>query len=301
MTTTRKRERVAKRKGLCARADLGETKGCSVATSITSSVLTDQNETKKNRLFFFFPKTNSSQLIFTWDGVITDTKELQRQAWKQLAEEEGFKWPEIERPFIYEGSPERAITEMLHWTRDFAYARRMGFRLNELFSEQFEDISQPLPGIKQWLERVNQIGIPIAVVSNMSRESTSNALDRMELGQMFDALVTAEDDMDTCASQLLSASIKVARPPKKCVAFTSSPVMVTAAHNCTMKAVAVLGAYPAYELKEADLTCSNLEELSIYNVRRLFAMDGDNFMDLKKEQEASAAPMKESPAGVSDY
>ena len=66
-------------------------------------------------------------------------------------------------------------------------------------------------------------------------------------------------------------------------------------------AVAVLGAYPAYELKEADLTCSNLEELSIYNVRRLFAMDGDNFMDLKKEQEASAAPMKESPAGVSDY
>mmetsp|Transcript_20153 Transcript_20153/g.42751 ORF Transcript_20153/g.42751 Transcript_20153/m.42751 type:complete len:382 (+) Transcript_20153:168-1313(+) len=240
-------------------------------------------------------------LIFTWDGVITDTKELQRQAWKQLAEEEGFKWPEIERPFIYEGSPERAITEMLHWTRDFAYARRMGFRLNELFSEQFEDISQPLPGIKQWLERVNQIGIPIAVVSNMSRESTSNALDRMELGQMFDALVTAEDDMDTCASQLLSASIKVARPPKKCVAFTSSPVMVTAAHNCTMKAVAVLGAYPAYELKEADLTCSNLEELSIYNVRRLFAMDGDNFMDLKKEQEASAAPMKESPAGVSDY
>merc|ERR1711924_535835 len=74
-----------------------------------------------------------------------------------------------------------------------------------------------------------------------------------------------------------------------------------AAHNCTMKAVAVLGAYPAYELKEADLTCSNLEELSIYNVRRLFAMDGDNFMVLKKEQEASAAPMKESPAGVSDY
>ncbi len=233
--------------------------------------------------------------------MITNTKELQRQAWKALAEEEGYKWPEIERPFIYESSPERAITEMLHWTRDFAYARRLGFRLNELYSEQFEGISQPLPGIKEWLERVNQIGIPIAVVSNMSRESTQDALDRLAMGQMFDALVTAEDDMDTCASQLLSASIKVARPPKKCVAFTSSPVMVTAAHNCTMKAVAVLGAYPAYELKEADLTCANLEELSIYNVRRLFAMDGDNFMDLKKEQEASAAPMKESPAGTANY
>jgi len=226
-------------------------------------------------------------LIFTWDGVVTDTKDLQRRAWIQLAEEEGFKWPEIERPFIFESSPERVITELLHWTRDFAYARRLGYRLNEIYTENFEEISKPLPGIKEWLGTLNQFGIPTAIVSNMSRDAVLNALDRLELDQMFDELVTAEDDMDTCASQLLSASIKVARPPKKCVAFTSSPMMVTAAHNCTMKAVAVVGEYKHYDLKHADLTCSNLRELSLINVRRLFAMDGENFMDLKKEEAPS--------------
>merc|ERR1712107_619882 len=85
---------------------------------------------------------------------------------------------------------------------------------------------------------------------------------------IFDAMVTAEDDMDTHASQLLAAAIKLARPPRKCVAFTGSPEVVTAAHNCTMKAVGVVGSYKHYDLNHADLTCGSMSELSLINVRR---------------------------------
>ena len=223
-------------------------------------------------------------LVFQWDGVLSDTKDLQRASWLQLADEEGFKWPEIERPFLYECTPERAITEVLYWTRDFAYARRLGWRLSEIYMDKFAEISEPLPGIREWLERVNNVGIPRALVSNMSRQAVSQALEQMGLGHIFDALVTAEDDMDTCASQLLSASIKLARPPKQCIAFTSTPMMITAAHNCTMKAVASVGTYKHYDLKHADVTCSDLRELTIINLRRLFASEGENFMDLKKER-----------------
>lgn len=101
--------------------------------------------------------------------MITDTRDLQRQAWVELAEEEGFKWPEIERPFIYESTPERAITEVLGWTRDFAYARRLGWRLNELYSNKFAEEMTPKRGVRQWLELAKGGGIPLAVVSNMSR------------------------------------------------------------------------------------------------------------------------------------
>ncbi len=38
-----------------------------------------------------------------------------------------------------------------------------------------------------------------------------------------------------------------------------------------MKAVAVCTAYPAYSLKSADLTVGRLSELTVYNMRRLFA------------------------------
>lgn len=59
---------------------------------------------------------------------------------------------------------------------------------------------------------------------------------------------------------------------------------IAAAHNCTMKAVAVQGDYKGYELKQADLTCSSLNELTIYNLRRLFSNRGAEFMDYHKEQ-----------------
>ena len=39
----------------------------------------------------------------------------------------------------------------------------------------------------------------------------------------------------------------------------------------TMRSVALCSAYPAYKLKAADLTIARLSELTVYNMRRLFA------------------------------
>ena len=61
------------------------------------------------------------------------------------------------------------------------------------------------------------------------------ALERMGLRDLFCAEVTAEDGMETLAQRLLSAAIKLARPPDHCVVFETSPTGVCAAHNCTMK------------------------------------------------------------------
>lgn len=52
-----------------------------------------------------------------------------------------------------------------------------------------------------------------------------------------------------------------------------------------MKAVAVLGEYKGYQLKQADLTCAKMDELSVYNLRRLFANSGTEFMDTMKERD----------------
>lgn len=42
------------------------------------------------------------------------------------------------------------------------------------------------------------------------------------------------------------------------------------------------GAHKGYELQAADLTCSAMSELSVYNVRRLFANKGYEAMDLRQ-------------------
>ena len=49
------------------------------------------------------------------------------------------------------------------------------------------------------------------------------------------------------------------------------------------QAVAVQGAHKGYHLQAADLTCSAMSELSVYNVRRLFANRGYEAMDLRHQ------------------
>ena len=104
------------------------------------------------------------------------------------------------------------------------------------------------------------------------------ALERLGLLEFFIATVTAEDGMETKSQRFLSAAIKMGRPPNHCVVFDSCLAGVTAAHNCTMKAVAVQGRH----LQTADLSVVSLSELAVYNIRRLFANRQSEFMTLQQ-------------------
>lgn len=48
-----------------------------------------------------------------------------------------------------------------------------------------------------------------------------------------------------CAIVFTHFFMQLDRKPSKCVVFEDDPRGVTAAHNCTMMAVALIGAYPA--------------------------------------------------------
>lgn len=51
---------------------------------------------------------------------------------------------------------------------------------------------------------------------------------------------------------------------------------------CAPQAVAIQGhPHKAYQLKAADLTLAALDELTVYNIRRLFAQRGAEFMDIQ--------------------
>eukprot|EP00887_Chlorella_sp_A99_P000305 scaffold13.g305.t1 len=209
-------------------------------------------------------------LIFCFENVVADTRGLQRAAWQAVAEAEGLRFPSIERQSMYDVRPEHAITEMLQWTRDWKRARELAWLVAVAYSEQ--------------LAKARRAGAGGAT-------TTHAVLDRLELRQHFCTTVTADDDMETIAQRFLSAAIKLGRPPEQCVVFASCAASVVAAHNCTMRAVAVMGAQPAFRLENADLTCSSLAQLSVYNIRRLFSNRGESFMDLRRQgTDAEALP-----------
>jgi hypothetical protein len=67
---------------------------------------------------------------------------------------------------------------------------------------------------------------------------------------------------------------RVGRVPARCVVIGNSNAVIEAAHDAGMRCVAVLSASkPAYELASADLVVRQLDELSIVNLKQLFAME----------------------------
>ncbi|XP_006655033.1 5-amino-6-(5-phospho-D-ribitylamino)uracil phosphatase, chloroplastic [Oryza brachyantha] len=224
-------------------------------------------------------------LIFSWDNVIADTDSLKLDAWRQLALEEGKDIPSaghVQKSILH-GAADHVLRKVLYWAKEESQMERLKARLIELYYENLFKLDTPVKGLREWLDAVQTAGIPCAVASSLDRRCMIEALDRMALSKYFKAIVTDEDDMESIAHRFLSAAMKLDRKPSKCVVFEDDPRGVTAAHNCTMMAIALIGAHPAYELVQADLAIAKYSELSVINLRRLFAHKGISFMDLQKQ------------------
>jgi len=151
-------------------------------------------------------------------------------------------------------------------------------------------------GAEEWLGALARHGVPRAAVSSLDRRTLIRCLQRVGLHDHFDALVTADDEPASLADRLLMACVKLQRPPKACASFDATPEGVTAAHNASLRVVAVAGAAARgggglgggggdrHALRGADLTVYSLRELSVFNMRKLFAgVDGPGQMRLARE------------------
>ncbi|XP_042485265.1 5-amino-6-(5-phospho-D-ribitylamino)uracil phosphatase, chloroplastic-like [Macadamia integrifolia] len=227
-------------------------------------------------------------LIFSWDNVVTDTRALKLDTWKQLAFEEGMldtdipEDSDVQKSLLYAGA-EHILLKVLHWERAKSALDRLKLRLSELYHENLLNVSKPIDGLEEWLDAVSTACTPCAVVSYLDRRVLVEALEQMNLKKYFQAIVSKEDGMESIAHRFLSAAVKLDRKPSNCVVFEDDPRGITAAHNCTMMAVALIGSHPAYELVQADLAVASFSELSVINLRRLFAHKGSTFMDLQRQ------------------
>jgi beta-phosphoglucomutase-like phosphatase (HAD superfamily) len=318
-------------------------------------------------------KKQNKQALFSFEGVIADTRAAQAEAWRRVSSRRALAWPppEVslwgsgsggggeESPFISPPAPsapsapasnssrllpprvalvcslrpERAITEVLQWTRDYGLASKIAAEVaheylaivrgddddddgvsdagavaaagasatgaNEKVPKPF--FSSPRPGVARWLAALRSARVPCAVVTSLDRRTLLSALERM--GLLHDDLllapsaaasfVTAEDGAESLAHSLLAGALKLGRPPNACCAFVASPSGVAAAHNASMRAVAVVtGEHSSHDLRSADATVTRLDELAVIQVRRLFSSSPEGtpgaFMGKQKERAPGA-------------
>mmetsp|Transcript_15821 Transcript_15821/g.51832 ORF Transcript_15821/g.51832 Transcript_15821/m.51832 type:complete len:397 (-) Transcript_15821:129-1319(-) len=250
-------------------------------------------------------------MVFAFEDVIVETESLRLRAWEAVAELEGFdvgrlrEWTGLRRRETSSGARRQSEVEAeadaaSDWAgttglvrgafgvEDAAEAERLTHKAAWLYRSFVEEVREPPEGMRRWLAALHNNNIPCAVAAaGFDRATVADVLDRMGLSGYFTAMVCAEDGMESKAQRFLSAAMKIDRPPSKCAVFTADPLGVTAAHNASMKAVALAGRVSsAHELRASDLALPDFGALSIINVRRLFSEQGAERMDLELQRVA---------------
>ena len=124
-------------------------------------------------------------------------------------------------------------------------------------------------GVEPWLRDLRSGNVPCCAVSRLPRKLLDTCLGRLNLTDYFDGrVVCAEDDRDRAQQAFLHAAVELGRQPSRVVVFSDSVDDLIAAHEAEMRAVGVVGAHPAYELRVADLVVRDLDELRLANVRK---------------------------------
>ncbi len=169
---------------------------------------------------------------------------------------------------------EAIIPGILHWTDDEAGIRRLSLRKEVLYRAIIRERGlEPLPGVRIFLERLREAGIPRVIGSSTHRLNIITSLEILGLADFFAAIVSAEDvrqgkpDPDV----FLQAAARIGRAPADCVVFEDAPMGVEAALAGGMKAVGVAGTHGNSVLARAHKVVRRLDELDESGLEALFA------------------------------
>lgn len=212
--------------------------------------------------------------IFDWDGVIIDSSRHHEESWERLAREAGRSLPAGHFLKGFGMKNEAIIPGILDWTRDPAEISRLSLRKEELYRDIIRERGiSPLPGAREFIERLAAAGVPMAIGSSTHRLNIETSLEILGLRGRMRALVTAEDVRHGKPDPevFLKAAAALGKPPSACVVFEDAPVGIEAALAGGMAVVGVATTHGAGGLARADAVVSRLDELDVARLEALVA------------------------------
>lgn len=207
-------------------------------------------------------KTPVRAVLWDMDGTLIDSAEYHWLTWRDTLTAEGHtltheqfaSWfgqrnDAILRRYLGDAVPADAI-ERIGRAKESAYRRMVRERGIE-----------PLPGVRQWLQRLSEAGWRQAVASSAPPANIQVILDVLGVERCFQAFVSAEEvphgkpapDVFVLAAQRLGV------PPSHCIVVEDAPAGVEAGRRAGMRTIGIASMGRPLD---ADIVISSLEQLA---------------------------------------
>jgi beta-phosphoglucomutase-like phosphatase (HAD superfamily) len=214
-------------------------------------------------------------LLFDFDGLLIDTESPSRLAFEELYREHGHelprdRWATVIGTLGAEFEPYTHLEELVGspLDRDALDARRRA-REDELC-----DLEDLRPGIEEYRDEAERLGLATAIVSSSSRNWIERHLGRLGRTNGWDAIVTAEGDPERAKPRpllYLEALAALGLEPHEAIALEDSPNGVRAAKAAGIACVAIPNpATSTLALDEADLVLESLADIPLQELLERF-------------------------------
>jgi beta-phosphoglucomutase len=217
-------------------------------------------------------------IIFDMDGVLIDSHPVHRHAWHAFLATLGREITDDQLDFILEGRRREEI--LRHFLGDLPpeTIAEYGRRKDRIFEANFDRV-QLMPGVEDFLEKLESAGLRIGVATSASSRRTRETLRRLKLNGVFSTVVTGDD---VCAGKPDPALYRLAAKRMDCfpadlMALEDAACGVRAARAAGMRCIGVASNGRADELRRAgaEHIIQSFVGLSIPKLRALCDLTTD--------------------------
>jgi len=231
-----------------------------------------------------------------------DIMRIQFESWVKVASDNGFNSPTVDEAqlatFV---SPQDAVQRVFKWSNDETECQKIALAHREALKEASRKLMEnfnadalslndskttdnaqgeddlPLFSLEgdapEWLEAMEDVEMPCAVMSNLERYQLDVILEQTGLSSFFppERRVSSSNGYENESQDMLGGALRVERRPDHCIVFDTTPSAAVAAHDVDMKIVTMIGYYPKYELITSDQTARYFGDLNTVYLRNLFS------------------------------
>ena len=220
-------------------------------------------------------------VIFDFDGVIVDSERIHHAAFNRVCAQFHV---EISKSAYYDkflGLTDIEVFELLNKKHNLGLSPEQLEELVSQKSETFKQLAQTeaavIPGVREFLQLLKTDKVPAALCSGALLAEIEMLLNSAKLRIYFETIVSAEHvtrgkphpEGFLLALAKLNEKLRRSIKPADCIVVEDSRWGLQAARAAGMHTIAVTNTYQAGQLKLAQKIVSNLNDLTIEDIRHL--------------------------------